>query len=161
MTQPLFEVKTHVSRESCRAQARAKAGQHNRMTWVVTIMTAFAVAILWAIGSFHAWWVTALLMLLVLDNLLRVRLTGWRMYSARRRSSRMLSDLRSADCARQDMHSAWNLIIIYLLSFRSRRGHRERPAAVRSVSIIARPAQDGKISGKFPRMPCIFLSPLL
>ena len=95
MTQPLFEVTSRVTRESCSAQARAKAGQHNRLIWLIILLMALCVAILWAIGSFHARWMTVVLGLLVLETLLRVRLDGWRMYMARNESVpevRMLFD---------------------------------------------------------------------
>lgn len=87
MEKPLFEVTSCVTRESCRAQARARAGQHNRIIWLVNVLMALSVAILWSVGSFHRFWMTALLALLVLQTLLRTRIDGWRMYSARNESA--------------------------------------------------------------------------
>lgn len=83
MEQPLFEVTSRVTRESCRAQARARAGQHNHVVWLVNVMMALGVAVLWSIGSFHARWMTLLLVVLVAQTLLGVRLEGWRLYLGR------------------------------------------------------------------------------
>lgn len=83
MEQPLFEVTSRVTQESCRAQARAKAGQRTRVVWVVNVMMALGVAVLWSIGSFHAKWMTVLLIVLVAQTLLGVRIEGWRLYLGR------------------------------------------------------------------------------
>ena len=86
MTQPLFEVTSRVTRGSCCAQARAKAGRRHRMIWFAIILMALSVVVLWTVGSPHAWWTTVLLGVLLMESLLRVRLDGWRIYLSRNES---------------------------------------------------------------------------
>lgn len=86
MKEPYIEVASRVTRESCRAQARAKVGRHNGFAWLICALMTIAVVLLWRIGSFHARWMTVLLAVFLAQTLLGVRLEGWRLYSGRNES---------------------------------------------------------------------------
>lgn len=88
MSQPLFEVVSHVTPESCMAQARARKGQHGKLIWVINLMTAVCVAVMWIIQFKGAIWMTVLLGILLLQALLQETLGGWRAYAARNESVR-------------------------------------------------------------------------
>ena len=86
MKKPLFEASFRVTKESCRALAKAKSSQYFRTVWVCNALIALGVTILWVIGSFHARWLTEVLALLVLHSALGVRLAAWWMYASRNAS---------------------------------------------------------------------------
>ena len=86
MKKPLFEASFRVTKESCRALAKAKSSQYFRTVWVCNALIALGVTILWVIGSFHARWLTVVLALLVLHSALGVRLAAWWMYASRNAS---------------------------------------------------------------------------
>lgn len=86
MKKPLFEANFRVTKESCHALAKAKSSQYFRTVWVCNALMALGVAILWAIGSFHARWLTVVLVLLVLHSALGVRVAAWWMYASRNAS---------------------------------------------------------------------------
>ena len=83
MSKPLFEATVHITPESCRALARARASQHIGLIWACTAAVALGAALLWAIRSPSAWWLTALCVLLLLNVLLRPHFLAWRMYASR------------------------------------------------------------------------------
>ena len=86
MKKPLFEATFRVTRESCRALAKAKSSQYFRTVWVCNALIALGVTILWVIGSYHARWLTVVLAALVLHSALGMRLSAWRMYASRNAS---------------------------------------------------------------------------
>lgn len=83
MEKKRFEATSKVTRESCRALAKAKVGQHSRVIWVINALIALCVAALWAVRSPSAGWLTALLLLLVAQNMLRRPITAAVMYATR------------------------------------------------------------------------------
>ena len=87
MSQTLFEIVTHVTRDSCRAQARAHSGRRNRTAWILCALMAAGVAVLWAVGSKFADWLTVLLGILLMQMLLQSETLGWRLYSARNKEA--------------------------------------------------------------------------
>lgn len=86
MKKPLYKATFRVTRESCHALAKAKSSQYFRTVWVCNALIALGVAILWAIGSRHAWWLTVVLAALVFHSALGMRLSAWRMYASRNAS---------------------------------------------------------------------------
>ena len=87
MSQTLFEIVTHVTRDSCRAQARAHSGRRSRTAWICCAMIAAGVAVLWAVDAKFAVWPTVLLGILLVQMLLQSETLGWRLYSARNREA--------------------------------------------------------------------------
>ena len=83
MSKPLFEATVRITPESCRALAKARAGQHIGVIWACNAVVALGAALLWAVNSPSAWWLTALLVLMLLNVLLRQRVMAWRMYASR------------------------------------------------------------------------------
>ena len=73
MKKPLFEASFRVTKESCRALAKAKSSQYFRTVWVCNALIALGVTILWVIGSYHARWLTVVLAALVLHSALGLR----------------------------------------------------------------------------------------
>jgi len=83
MKETRFEVNIRVTRESCRALARARSSQHIRVIWLCNTAIALGVLILWAVDSRDAVWLTVLLAVLVLHTVLRPYLTALRLYASR------------------------------------------------------------------------------
>lgn len=83
MSKLLFEATVHITPESCRALARARTGRHIGMIWACNAGVALGAVLLWTIQSPSAWWLTALLVLLLLNTLLRPHFLAWRMYASR------------------------------------------------------------------------------
>ena len=53
------------------------------MIWACNAIVALGAALLWAVDSPSAGWLTALLVLMLLNVLLRQRVMAWRMYASR------------------------------------------------------------------------------
>lgn len=104
MAKPLFEATFRVTRESCLALARARSNQYFRTVWLCNAVIALCVALLWAVGSSHAPWLTAVLAVLVLNALLGARLTAARMYASRHADATEMRLSFSAEGVR--VHSA-------------------------------------------------------
>lgn len=86
MEKPLFEATFRATREECLAIARARSGQHARTIWLLNLMVALCVAVLWAVRSRNAIWLTVVLAVLLLHSILNVRVLAARMYAARNAS---------------------------------------------------------------------------
>ncbi len=88
MEKTLFEIETRITPESCRAVAHAKTDRHCRTIWLTNALIAIGAGVLWAVGSVHAYWITALLAILLLQTAFHLPMTGvWR-YSAHGESER-------------------------------------------------------------------------
>lgn len=79
----MFEVKTSVTREGCRAQAKASLAHHMKELCVALAVLALAVVILRAVHSARVELVATVLGLAVLYALTAVPLTAMRLYSSR------------------------------------------------------------------------------
>ena len=62
MSQTLFEIVTHVTRDSCRAQARAHSGRRNRTAWILCALMAAGVIVTGVLTNFMSNTATTALM---------------------------------------------------------------------------------------------------
>jgi len=79
----MFEVRTSVTREGCRAQARTTLSHHLKEIWVVLAGLALTAVILYAVRAPRAWVAAAAFCIAALYAYLAVPLTAMRLYSSR------------------------------------------------------------------------------
>ena len=79
----MFEVNTTVTKESCKARAKASMAHHVREIYVLTIGLALGAAILYAIRSPKANIVAAIFAVAALYNAFAVQLTSMHLYASR------------------------------------------------------------------------------
>lgn len=98
MNPTLFEIETRVTLESCRAVAHAKTDRYCRRIWLTNALIAAGAIVLWAVGSVHAYWITALFVILLLQTVFYLPMSGvWR-YSAHGEAERTIRILFFEDC---------------------------------------------------------------
>lgn len=76
MEKPLFEVETRTTPASCKAIALVRARQHGKTIWLINMVIAIGAAALWAVDSRRAYWITALLAILVLQTIFHIPIAG-------------------------------------------------------------------------------------
>ncbi len=106
-----FEVVVQTTPASCKAIAFVRAKQHGRTIWLINILIAIGAAILWTVGSAHAYWITALLILLVIQSLFHIPLTGILRYYVYRAEDKTVRVVFDADEMRVYTHAEESRIL--------------------------------------------------
>lgn len=76
MEETLFEVVTETTPASCKAVAMVQTGAHSEVLWLIDIAIAICTCILWFIRSHYAYWITVVLVFLLLQTVFHVPITG-------------------------------------------------------------------------------------